>query len=104
MSFLYSIAALSALGGATDGFEFKRKEWESPVLTVKVELYDNMKDLKAAAASKAGHWYGNAKVYAWSTVRADGKCTIHIIDPERVYKPEYIGHEIMHCWAGRFHD
>jgi hypothetical protein len=44
------------------------------------------------------------KVQAWSRVSSDGFCEIHIVDQAVAYTPAAIGHEIMHCRYGRFHD
>jgi hypothetical protein len=30
-------------------------------------------------------------------------CEIYIIDPTKLYEPEYLGHEMMHCVYGYFH-
>jgi hypothetical protein len=31
-------------------------------------------------------------------------CHIYAISPETDYRPEYLGHELMHCFHGRWHD
>jgi hypothetical protein len=31
-------------------------------------------------------------------------CTIHIVDPAKDYRPEWIGHELTHCLHGQWHE
>lgn len=44
----------------------------------------------------------SAAFSVWSI--EDNKCTIYIVDPRKRYLPEQIGHEIMHCMYGKWHN
>ncbi len=47
----------------------------------------------------------------WQAVRAFaiqdpsivGPCTVHIVDPQVSYHPDYFGHESLHCFYGNWH-
>lgn len=38
------------------------------------------------------------------TEEGSNECTVHIISPFISYEPEYIGHELLHCIYGNFHE
>lgn len=64
---------------------------------ISVEVHEDRESmLKAYGKNPPANLAAFAK---WNNYR----CTIHIIDPARRYKPETYGHELVHCLYGDFH-
>lgn len=89
-------------GQAADGYKFLgnppilRNEFQ----TIVVE-HNSRKEL-----AEASREFGliHTDVHAFSTFdKEKNTCTIHIIKPSLNYMPEHIGHELVHCFYGRWH-
>jgi len=87
-----------------DGYEFAGKEFNNTDTKIEFVVHPSYRDLRESAL--ASGIKNHKSVMAFSTLnRPDYKrCVVHIIDPDVVYAPEYIGHEIVHCIYGRWHD
>lgn len=106
---LIVVAALTSWGApsnnvAPDGYEFVGKEFNNLDTKIEFVVHPSYTDLRQSAKDIGIKNY--KKVKAFSTLyRPDYKrCVVHIVDPDAVYAPEYIGHEITHCIYGRWHD
>ncbi|PTD19886.1 hypothetical protein [Sphingomonas fennica] len=100
--------ALAALVGcqpptAKDGYRFERAEWSNSQLRVTLVLHPSIEDLDREGRRAGAIVQRDEGIAAWSLIDAHGNCTIHIVDPTRLYLPEFIGHELAHCAFGRFH-
>lgn len=85
---------------SADGFAFKRKQFTLRNVNVKMVYYQHAADLNAEYKKQNG-----TVPYALAfSVYKDGFCEIHVLDPSLSYEPALIGHELMHCFHGKFHD
>lgn len=82
-----------------DGHYFETKEYSRPENNVRLVYYASSKALNAAYHARMG----TVQRVAGFTVYFEGGCEIHVIDPSTKYAPEYIGHELLHCFHGNFH-
>lgn len=85
-----------------DGYLFEKEDY--PPLTdlkIKMVYYDTLAELH----QKAGEPKDSSLVaYTFPPSAENGfTCEIHVVDPRKLYWPEYIGHEFVHCLAGNFH-
>lgn len=85
---------------SADGFQFKRKQFTLLSADIKMVYYQHASDLNAAYKARNGTV---PHVLAFSQYK-DGFCEIHVLDPSVSYEPQLIGHELMHCFHGNFHD
>ena len=84
-----------------DGYAFERKEFDRAEVSVTLVEHPSLAALQAAAAAR-GVTADN--VAAWSVLKTgQPACEVHIVDPAVRYQPEYLGHEIAHCFYGRWH-
>ena len=89
---------------APDGYEFAGKEFNNLDTKIEFVVHPSYADLRESARSVGIKNPGRTKAYS-ILYRPDYKrCVVHIVDPDVVYAPEYIGHEIVHCIYGRWHD
>jgi hypothetical protein len=86
-----------------DQYEFQRKEVFNSHLNINIVEHPTLKDLQAAGNARKATTTDTVLVQAWSVIDNKGNCTIHIVDPQVKYAPEFIGHELVHCIYGRFH-
>lgn len=90
---------------ADDGFRFVKEDWERTDMRIRVVVHPSLADLRSAAIA-AGASMDNGTPRAWSKVytNANSVCEIHIIDPKKDGFRKYVGHELLHCMYGRWHD
>jgi len=82
-----------------DGYTFEEKEKEELSFMVRVIPHNSLEDLRASFPQKVEN---GRELQAYSII--DGRvCEIHVINPEQLYAPEWLGHELSHCVWGRFH-
>lgn len=106
MKYLLILLALAACGPRTDSYTFEEKEYTQSKLAITVVEHPSLKDLQAAGiAAKAikETQTETVNLQAWSKINRNGTCEVHIVDPEKSYGPEWMGHEIYHCAYGRWH-
>lgn len=90
-------------GQGADGYTFEKRERNPATHSIRVVEYDTLQQLQAAIPP--GHVPEGRELQAWGTINKSGtQCTIHVLRPERSYKPEWIGHEAAHCFWGRWHN
>jgi hypothetical protein len=102
-----AIFAALALAGCqqqgADGYAYERTEFDRREIAVTVVAHPSLADLRAEAARR-GVSDGDREIMAFGLVAADRPaCEIHIVDPAKDYRPEWIGHELTHCIRGRWH-
>lgn len=89
-------------GVGADGYTFGPKEREQTSLVVSVVIHDDMASLRADALDAGAVVPFDRELMAWSVLTPKG-CTIHTLDPDMAYEPEWLGHETAHCVWGRWH-
>ncbi len=93
---------------AADGFYFEHNSEIRPKVTITFVLYSSLEELnkskdEIAAQMKQPPRPAGAIVQAFSIMMGE-KCEVHMMDPAVSYKPEYVGHELMHCaYSEHFH-
>lgn len=86
-----------------DGYAYEHGEFDRRQIAVSVVEHPSLADLRAEAARR-GVSDGDREIMAFGLVSTDRPaCEIHIVDPSRDYRPEWIGHELTHCIRGRWH-
>lgn len=84
-----------------DGYSFGEKQYEQSPVSVSVVVYDKQNDIYEAAKQRG---VDSPNIAAFTVLSADrSKCTIHMIDPAVKYRPEFVGHEFLHCVYGQWH-
>jgi hypothetical protein len=86
-----------------DGHLWEGKEWTHTFVSINVVEYKNYWDLTQDYKKVNGVLPKGAVLNAFTTYDGLTTCTLHIIDPDLDYRPEIIGHELMHCVHGDFH-
>lgn len=84
---------------AADGFAFVGKQYSVSEMVIKLVYYDHQSDINKAYQKLNGKL---PHVQAFS-VFVDGRCEIHMLDPDVAYIPQLAGHELTHCFHGKFH-
>lgn len=85
----------------SDGYRFADEEFERREPAITVVVHPSLADLRDKAPSAARET-GDRELMAWSLIRPTG-CEIHIVDPRKEWRPEWLGHEAAHCIWGRWH-
>lgn len=102
LSLFAVIACKPSHNVGADDYTFGTPQYINQSVKVNIVTYATYKDLRAAART---HGAANPDVMAFSVLSAPNfdVCTIHMIDPETDYRPEFIGHEFTHCIYGQWH-
>lgn len=85
----------------SDAHQFDRKEFERLQPAITIVTHPTLADLRAKARVAAQQGEGRS-LMAWSIIRPTS-CEVHIVDPAKQWRPEWIGHEVAHCAWGRWH-
>lgn len=103
LAFLLNLNSM-IIGKGKDGYYFEEPSLFMPEFSIKVEMFDNEKDISKEYERKTGE-YAPRNLVAFAIVSANTfECTIYIIDPQKKYMPEFIGHELVHCLYGEWHN
>lgn len=86
---------------ASDGYYFEQGDMQRTKMTLTIELYPSEEALRASSPEFANFPELVAKS-TWMTQTP--VCTIKMVDPAKLYEPEFIGHELVHCIYGRWHN
>lgn len=87
-----------------DGYVFEKKEFEKTSIKVEMITYKTKAELLKAAKQLNITVESNRELAAFATLRpSQNACTIHTMDPSKSYEPEFMGHELAHCFYGRWH-
>jgi hypothetical protein len=89
----------------TDGYTFDKATISKQQVTINIIEYDSLIELNEAALKVGAKVEVNGEIMAFSVLRPPSysTCTIHIVNPKSGYRPEYIGHEMIHCFYGEWH-
>ena len=94
-----------------DDYYFEQKEYTLIEQEYIFVVVDNKKEWNDLVKQYVGPGYTGDQMGAFSRLRlnredpnlAGSECIVYIKDPEWVYEPEFIGHEIVHCLFGKWH-
>lgn len=101
--FLPLALLVACSGGSSDGYQFEHAETNHSEVLVSFVDYDTVPDFQRAAKDHGAIQEGR-DTQAFSVLnRKTGACQIHMVNPTKRYKPEWLGHEVYHCRYGRFH-
>lgn len=109
MSRIVCIAFLCVLAGcgeppAKDGYRFEQETFTRTEFPVEVVLLKSERELASAFAARNIKGVDPKSVAAFAVIRRnDPRCTIYMLDPKVSYQPEWIGHELVHCIYGEWH-
>ena len=101
-----ALCALSGCGQSpgADGYAFGQKEYDQRRIMVALVEHPSLADLRAAANERGAVVEGGRELMAWSVLQTDRSgCEVHIVDPAVSWHPEWLGHEVAHCFFGRWH-
>jgi hypothetical protein len=86
----------------SDGYNFGKPSYVRDTVEVEIIRYKNREEFVEAA--KNSNVENPGIVAAFTQLRSPfHKCTIHIVDPQVSYEPEWLGHELAHCLYGQWH-
>lgn len=98
---LASLAACDATERGKDGYAFDGKQFEQAEVEVRLVTYADPAELREAMTA---HGITHADTAAFGVLRPPfDRCEVHIVDPAVRYEPEWLGHEIAHCFYGQWH-
>ena len=85
-----------------DGYKFGTKEYDLETVQVSKVYFKSVSQFQKSAKDRGIENWDSVAAYS---VLQPGKdsCTIYMVDPETAYEPEYAGHELFHCFHGRWH-
>jgi len=88
-----------------DGYTFGQKQYEKETVQINIVTYNSDEELSAIVKTKLRNTNIDPKtVVAFSVLVPSGDvCTIHMVDPSVSYRPEFVGHEFLHCVYGQWH-
>lgn len=84
----------------TDGYVFESKQYQHSSVKVTIVTFQKERELREFAKTK-GYLLPNRTV-AFSVLEPE-ECTIYVVDPDKDYQPESLGHELAHCFFGNWH-
>lgn len=88
---------------AADGYRYEKTEFDRRTVTITQVSMPSLAALQREATRK-GIKLKDREVMAFGLVDPIlPVCTIYFVDPAKSYKPEWIGHETVHCFRGRWH-
>jgi hypothetical protein len=90
---------------ANDGYYIERNTIDNTQFYVRIIKYKSYDDIAKAWKEAGGKPEPKGRyTVAFAHWSSDGKsCTIHMMDPLITYRPQFIGHEFVHCMYGDFH-
>lgn len=101
-------AAAERVQAAVDGYVFKSEARAPLKMTIYLKRHDSQAALEAehnvaVERGVAPPVDRGFELRAFAAMNVDDSCTIHIVDPNKSYQPEYLGHELLHCYYGAWH-
>lgn len=94
---------------AVDGYIYNNKDFNAEEAYIQIVRFNSYEELDAFLIKHFGK-VRDGKQYAGYSIalhpKEKGKpalCRLFIVDPSKIYAPEYIGHELTHCIDGSFH-
>lgn len=100
-------AAAQLLGRPTvsnDGYYLEATPENNTRFYVRIVKYKSYEEVASAWKKKGGDVPDVGRIVAFAEWTKDGNsCVIHMVDPKITYRPQFIGHELVHCMHGDFH-
>lgn len=108
------LAFAAHASGGTPGDEI-RPTWEKTSFTVKVNFLPTMRSV-ALKCAEFGAWGGNARgavtaargmpIGCARIIHDENVCEVYVARPEQIddAKVTVLGHEVLHCILGKYHD
>jgi hypothetical protein len=87
---------------AADGYKFGQSSFVRNHVKVKFVTYKTRTEFISAARKRDIENPGIVAAFTELQPPFD-TCTIHIVDPQISYEPEWLGHELAHCLYGQWH-
>jgi hypothetical protein len=85
-----------------DGYYFEESTFFMPEFKTKIIMFNDAEEL-IKEFEKTGKNTPKG-LAAFAVIRPNKmECDIYIIDPKKSYVPEFIGHELVHCLYGEWH-
>lgn len=97
---------VNSKAGTCDGYWIEQSSFTNIDLRVKVIFYNSFRELKEAAKKTRGfptNYEHLDTLQEFVQVNPDGRCIIHAVDQTKVYDPCFMGHGLLHCVYGDFH-
>lgn len=95
---------------ASDGYIFEQPQFKRYEFPIDIVIVDSQSKLEEIFETKTGKKFqGKDRTLAafssltYDPTTLDYKCTVFVINPEVSYSPEFIGHELTHCFYGQWH-
>lgn len=87
----------------SDNHRFIYKENENLNPEINFILLKTQEEYDAARKKNLGSRWDEISAFTlW--IPETGKCTVYVKDPDWVWEPELLGHEVAHCIWGRYHN
>lgn len=84
-----------------DGYSFGDPSFERTEVKVQLVTYKTRAEFMAAAKKRG---VDSLELQAFTELQSPfDRCIIHVMDPKVQYQPEFIGHELAHCFYGQWH-
>ena len=89
---------------APDGYRFEQAEYRRSTVQLSIVEHRSLAALQGAATAAGADVAEGRSLRAFSVISGTGDaCTIHVLAPEVDYQPQWLGHEVAHCFYGRWH-
>lgn len=91
---------------AGDGYstkEFHPTTAPNPGMITTVVSHPSRAALRAEAKRMGATDPDTLAAFSARTV-SGSRCTVHVVDQSVIYEPEQVGHEMLHCFYGSWHD
>lgn len=95
---------------AADGYYWEKEEYpKKDMVLINLEVARNNSEWTKFVREKLPH-RDPQYLGAFATIRTPAgpgekgpECTIYTKNPEWIYEPEFVGHELLHCFYGNWH-
>ena len=95
---------------SADGYYWEKAEYpKKDLVLIDLQVAENEIEWDRMVRKKLP-LYDPDSLGAFATIRTPDspgpkgdECTVWIKDPEWIYEPEFIGHELLHCFYGNWH-
>jgi hypothetical protein len=88
---------------ALDGYRLERADYDHAEMVVTFVDYPNRWTFEKAKRLNLPYGRVDTTLAFSALDPRSNRCTIHMLTPTKRYRPELVGHEIMHCRFGNFH-
>lgn len=86
-----------------DMYTFGEPQYIKDHSYIKIVTYDTFASLALSARIHGFDQWQAIRAFAIQDPSLLGPCTVHMVDPRMSYDPDYVGHEMLHCFFGNWH-